>query len=72
MALTNMGSTPIHASAVGQALIGTDGSPGTVAAAARHATEGTSPTSDVSASADYRRHLAGVLTRRAVATAIAA
>jgi aerobic carbon-monoxide dehydrogenase medium subunit len=71
VALTNMGSTPVAADAVASALVGTDGSPEAVAAAAAHATEGTHPSSDVSASAEYRGHLAGVLTRRAVAAALA-
>ncbi len=72
IALTNMGSTPIHAAAVEQALIGSDGSLEAITAAAAHAVDGTSPTGDVNASADYRRHLAGVLTRRAIQTALAA
>ena len=42
---------------------------GTVKAAAAHAGEATSPPSDMSGSAEYRRHLAGVLTARAVASA---
>ncbi len=71
VALTNMGSTPVAAAAVGQALVGTDGSPDAVARAAGLAAEGTHPTSDVSASAEYRRHLAGVLTRRALVAALA-
>ena len=40
-----------------------------IAAAAAHAAEGTSPTTDVSASADYRTHMVSVLTRRAVVSA---
>ena len=72
IALTNMGSKPIQAAAVEHALIGSDGSPEAIAAAAAHGAEGTHPTSDVSASADYRRHLAGVLTRRAIQAALAA
>jgi carbon-monoxide dehydrogenase medium subunit len=72
IALTNMGSTPIQARAVERALIGSDGSPEAVAAAAAHAVEGTSPTGDVNASAEYRQHLAGVLTRRAIQAALAA
>jgi carbon-monoxide dehydrogenase medium subunit len=71
VALTNMGAKPIQASAVEQALIGSDGSLESVTAAAAHAVDGTSPTGDVNASADYRRHLAGVLTRRAILSAIA-
>jgi carbon-monoxide dehydrogenase medium subunit len=34
--------------------------------AAQHADEGTEPGTDVTASADYRRHLARVLTARAL------
>ncbi|MEO7981855.1 MAG: xanthine dehydrogenase family protein subunit M [Sporichthyaceae bacterium] len=65
--LTNMGATPIRASAVEQALAGAalDG----VGAAAEHAAEGTSPASDLNGKADYRQHLARVLTRRAVTAA---
>ena len=40
-----------------------------IAAAAEHAAEGTSPSSDLNAQADYRQHLATVLTRRAVTAA---
>jgi carbon-monoxide dehydrogenase medium subunit len=65
--LTNMGSTPIRANAVEQALAGA--SPDAVAAAAEHAAEGTSPASDLNGKADYRQHLARVLTRRAVTAA---
>jgi carbon-monoxide dehydrogenase medium subunit len=67
--LTNMGSTPLRASAVEAALAGAEASPETIAAAARSAAEGTSPTSDLNAQADYREHLVKVLTRRAVTAA---
>ncbi|HLV59241.1 MAG TPA: xanthine dehydrogenase family protein subunit M [Natronosporangium sp.] len=67
VALTNMGPTPVRATAVEQALAGAG--PDGVAAAAGHAAEGTSPPSDTTASAAYRTHLATVLTRRAVARA---
>jgi carbon-monoxide dehydrogenase medium subunit len=40
-----------------------------VSGAAEHATEGTSAPSDADAEADYRGHLARVLTSRAVLTA---
>jgi carbon-monoxide dehydrogenase medium subunit len=69
VALTNMGPTPLRATAVEQALAGAPATASTVASAAASAGEGTSPTSDVSASAEYRAHLATVLTRRAVAAA---
>ena len=62
--LTHMGSTPLRARGVEQALAG--GSGATIATAAASAAEGTSPPSDLNASADYRAHLAQVLTRRAL------
>ena len=67
--LTNMGSTPLRARAVESALAGADASPQGVAAAAQHAAEATSAPSDLSGKADYREHLARVLTKRAVLTA---
>jgi carbon-monoxide dehydrogenase medium subunit len=61
--LTSMGATPLRAKAVEEALAsGAD-----PAAAAEHAAEGTSPASDTNGSADFRRHLARVLVRRALA-----
>ena len=67
--LTNMGPTPLRARATEAALVGVDVSMETVTAAAAQAAEGTSPSSDLNAQADYRQHLAQVLTRRAVAAA---
>jgi len=67
--LTNMGSTPIRATAVEQALIGQPATAEAVRAAAVHAADGTSPPTDLNGDADYRRHLASVLTRRAVLAA---
>jgi len=69
VALTNMGSTPLRAAAVEQALAGADASVEAVGAAAEHAAEGTSAPSDLSGQADYREHLARVLTKRAVLAA---
>jgi aerobic carbon-monoxide dehydrogenase medium subunit len=67
VALTNMGPIPVRASAVERALVGAtvDG----IADAAAHAAEGAAPVSDTTASAEYRTHLATVLTRRALAAA---
>ena len=65
--LVSMGGTPLRAKAVEEALAG-GADP---AAAAEHADEGTEPSSDVAGSADYRRHLARVLTRRALEQALA-
>jgi carbon-monoxide dehydrogenase medium subunit len=67
--LTNMGPTPLRASGVEAALVDVEATPEAVAAAAAHAAEGTSPSSDLNAQADYRQHLATVLTRRAVTVA---
>jgi carbon-monoxide dehydrogenase medium subunit len=69
VALVNMGATPLRAAAVEQALRGA--TPGAVAEAAELAAEGTEPQDDTAASAEYRRHLARVLTRRALEEALA-
>jgi carbon-monoxide dehydrogenase medium subunit len=67
--LSNMGSGPLRASAAESALAGASASAAAVAAAAEHAADGTAPTSDLHAQADYRQHLARVLTGRAVTAA---
>jgi carbon-monoxide dehydrogenase medium subunit len=65
--LTNMGRTPLRAEAVEQALAGMDASDeDALTQAADRAVEGSAPPSDLSGQADYRQHLARVLTRRAV------
>jgi carbon-monoxide dehydrogenase medium subunit len=68
--LTNMALTPMRASAVEQALSGSDGSGDSLRAAAERAPEGTSPPSDTNASAEYRRELSKVLVRRALEEAL--
>ena len=65
VALANMGSVPLRAGATEQALAGG----ASVADAAQLAAEGTEPVADLHADADYRRHLARVLTRRALEAA---
>ncbi len=70
--LTNMGSTPIRARSVEAALVGQPATEEAVGAAAARATEGTNPPSDLNGAADYRSHLAQVLTRRAVLAAAGA
>jgi aerobic carbon-monoxide dehydrogenase medium subunit len=67
--LTNMGVTPLRAAAVEGALAGADASVEAIKGAAAQAAEGTNPTSDLNGQADYREHLARVLTARAVAKA---
>ena len=64
--LTGMGNKPIRASGVEQALRGKRADPEALRAAAEKAADGTDPTQDLNGSPDYRRHLAKVLTRRAL------
>jgi aerobic carbon-monoxide dehydrogenase medium subunit len=71
VALTNMGTTPLRAGAVESALSGAAAGADAVAEAAAHAAEGTTPTDDLSASAEYRNHLVRVLTERALLAALA-
>jgi carbon-monoxide dehydrogenase medium subunit len=70
--LTNMGSTPLRATAVEQALVGRTATDAAVREACAAAADGTNPPSDLNGDADYRRHLATVLTRRAVLAAAGA
>ncbi|HEV7204743.1 MAG TPA: xanthine dehydrogenase family protein subunit M [Jatrophihabitans sp.] len=65
VALANMGSVPLRAGATEEALA----SGASVAEAADLAAEGTEPVADMHADAEYRRHLARLLTRRALTTA---
>jgi len=69
--LTNMGSTPLRATGVEELLVGQPATEEGVASAAAHAADGAEPPSDLNGDADYRRHLVGVLTRRAVLGAVA-
>lgn len=67
--LTNVASTPLRATAVEQALVGAPLTQEAIADASAHAAEGTDPASDLNGDAAYRRHLAEVLTKRAVIAA---
>ena len=67
--LTNMGATPLRARGVEEALVGQPATAEAVRAAAERVTEGTAAPSDADAAADYREHLARVLTGRAVLAA---
>ncbi len=62
IALTNMGATSLRATATEQTLA--EG--GSIEDAAAVAADGTEPPSDHAASSEFRRHLARVLTRRAL------
>jgi carbon-monoxide dehydrogenase medium subunit len=68
--LTNVGSKPARASAVEQALAGQPANADTVRTAAEQAAEGLSPSAELYASSEYKAHLARVLTRRALTTAL--
>ena len=68
VSLVNMGSVPLRATAVEEALAGGADE----AEAASHAADGLDPPSDLNASPEYRRHLAQVLVRRALEEASAA
>ena len=70
--LTNMGSTPLRATASEQALRGGALDAGAIASAAEQAAEGTEPPADLNADSDFKRHLARVLTKRALEEAAAA
>jgi carbon-monoxide dehydrogenase medium subunit len=67
--LTNMGTVPIRATAAEQAASGAEASRAALNQAAAHADEGTEPPGDLHGAPDYRRHLARVLTGRALAAA---
>ncbi len=69
VSLTNMASVPLRAGAVEDALRGQELSAENIARAAEGAADGTDPPADLNASADYKRHLARVLTRRALTEA---
>jgi carbon-monoxide dehydrogenase medium subunit len=67
--LTNMGTVPVRARTAEEAVAGAEATRAAMASAAAHADEGASPADDLRAAADYRRHLARVLTGRALVAA---
>jgi carbon-monoxide dehydrogenase medium subunit len=67
--LTNMATVPVRATAAEQAASGAEASRAALNQAAAHADEGTEPPGDLHGAPDYRRHLARVLTGRALAAA---
>ncbi len=70
IALTNVGQTPLYAEAAGQALVGTAVDDAAIDAAVTAAIEITDPVDDMRGPPDFRRHVAGVMTRRAIQTAL--
>jgi carbon-monoxide dehydrogenase medium subunit len=65
VAITGLASTPIRATGFEEVVNGG----GSLEDAARRAADGTHPLDDLDGSAEYKRHLAGILAARAVATA---
>ena len=70
VAFTNMGSTALRATAVEEALKGGSVDADAIAAAAEKAADGTEPPGDLNATPEYKAHLARVLTKRALTTAV--
>jgi carbon-monoxide dehydrogenase medium subunit len=68
--ITGVSSKAYRPAAVESALTGANLDDGTIAGAATHATDGIDVNGDLFASDEYRRHLAAVYTRRAIARAI--
>ncbi|MEA2641040.1 MAG: aerobic carbon-monoxide dehydrogenase medium subunit [Chloroflexota bacterium] len=69
VAVGGLAGAPTRARATEAALVGQPLTPETIAAAAALAAEGTQPDGDLYANAEYKRHVAGVYTRRALETA---
>ena len=67
--LTNMGLVPVRARAAEAAAQGADATREALRSAAAQADDGTQPPADLHGAPDYRRHLARVLTARALAGA---
>ncbi len=69
VALTNVGITPLYAEAAGAALTGTAADAAAIEAAVEAAVAITDPAADLRGPVAYRRHAAGVMTRRAIEAA---
>lgn len=69
VALTGVGETAFLVKSA-EGLIGSKGEPEPIAAAADRATDGIEVNGDLHAPSEYRRHLASVITRRALETAL--
>lgn len=70
IALTGVGDAPYRARAVEAALVGNEGTPESVAAAAAHATDGVTVNGDIHADTEYRTAMAVTYTRRAIVAAL--
>ena len=70
IALASVAPTPVYAEAAGAALVGKEPTDDALNAAAEAAQAAATPISDMRGTAEYRTHLIGVLTRRALQGAI--
>lgn len=70
IALTGVGDAPYRARAVEAALVGNEGTPESIAAAAAHATDGVTVNGDIHADTEYRTAMAETYTRRAIVAAL--
>jgi carbon-monoxide dehydrogenase medium subunit len=66
LALCGVGETPVDASAAAASMIGQPRSGEAIEAVAAQVKDMIAPSGNVHASPDYQRHIAGVLTRRAI------
>jgi carbon-monoxide dehydrogenase medium subunit len=69
IALTNLADVPLLAEAAGQALVGTTIDDAALDKAVQAAVAITDPAADLRGPADFRKHVAGVMVRRAVRSA---
>ena len=72
IALASVAPTPVFAKAAGDSLAGKPVNAASIAAAAELAKDAASPITDMRGTAEYRRHLCAVLTRRALEAAVRA
>ena len=70
LALCGVGETPVDASAAAKGLIGNGMTPDAIADVSALVRDAIDPPGSVHGSADYQRHVAGVLTERTLATAL--
>jgi carbon-monoxide dehydrogenase medium subunit len=66
VALTNVGSTALFAADAGQALVGKQIDEAAIAEAQRHAEAIARPSADARGPVEFRRHIAGIMVRRAI------
>src|SRR5262249_25663472 len=70
LTLTGVGPTPVTPRRVAAGLVGAEPTPDAIAEIGRRVSAFVRPESDLHASGDYRTHLAGVLTERALARCV--